>query len=39
MVKDWTALQEEIRKLYHVENKPLIEVMRLVKGKHGFHAS
>ncbi|KFY09883.1 hypothetical protein V492_05302 [Pseudogymnoascus sp. VKM F-4246] len=39
MVKDWNAVQEELRQLYHVDNKPLHEVMRLVKGKHGFIAS
>ncbi|KFY38616.1 hypothetical protein V494_04301 [Pseudogymnoascus sp. VKM F-4513 (FW-928)] len=39
MVKDWDAVQEELRQLYHVDNKPLHEVMRLVKGKHGFTAS
>ncbi|KAM5361828.1 hypothetical protein ACJZ2D_012858 [Fusarium nematophilum] len=35
MTKDWEPYQEEIRKLYQVEAKPLAEVMRLVEGKHG----
>lgn len=39
MVKDWEPLRDEIRTLYQVENNPLSEVMRLVKGKHGFIAS
>jgi len=39
MAKDWDVLQEEIKKLYHIEDKPLKEVMRLIKGRHGFHAS
>lgn len=38
MAKDWQSLQEEIRQLYHVENKTLIEVMRVIKGRHGFQA-
>ena len=38
MAKDWSSVQEEIRQLYHVENKPLNEVMRVIKGRHGFHA-
>ncbi|KAK1770065.1 ankyrin repeat-containing domain protein [Phialemonium atrogriseum] len=39
MVKEWSPLKEEIRQLYQIEKKPLHEVMRLVKGKHRFHAS
>ncbi|KAK5657909.1 hypothetical protein OQA88_2458 [Cercophora sp. LCS_1] len=39
MAKDWTLVQDEIHRLYHKENKPLVEVMRLVKGKFGFVAS
>jgi Clr5 domain len=39
MAKDWEPLQDEIQKLYHTDNKPLSEVMRLIKGKHGFIAS
>lgn len=39
MVKDWTGVKKDVERLYHVENKPLSEVMRLVKGLHGFHAS
>jgi hypothetical protein len=39
MAKDWEPLHDEIRELYHVKNKPLAEVMRVVKGKHGFVAS
>ena len=39
MTKDWEPLRGEIRELYHDKNKPLAEVMRLVKGKHGFVAS
>jgi hypothetical protein len=39
MAKDWTPLKEDIRKLYCSEDKPLKEVMRLIKGRHGFHAS
>jgi hypothetical protein len=39
MVKNWEPLKEEIKKLYHTEDKPLKEVMRLIKGKYDFHAS
>ncbi|KAF5013093.1 hypothetical protein FDECE_920 [Fusarium decemcellulare] len=39
MTKDWEPYQDEIRRLYQVEGKKLREVMRLVKGKHGFIAS
>jgi hypothetical protein len=39
MPKEWDDVKEEIRKLYKTENKTLLEVMRLMKGKHGFHAS
>lgn len=39
MVKDWDRFHDDIRKLYHVENNPLREVMRIIKGKHGFQAS
>ncbi|KIW16330.1 hypothetical protein PV08_06381 [Exophiala spinifera] len=39
MAKDWEPLHDEIRELYHVKNKPLAEVMRLMKGKHSFIAS
>jgi hypothetical protein len=39
MVKDWTGVKGDIKRLYDVENKPLSEVMRLIKGLHGFHAS
>ncbi|KEF58383.1 uncharacterized protein A1O9_06309 [Exophiala aquamarina CBS 119918] len=39
MVKDWSSLQEDIKMLYHVEGQPLKEVMRIIKGRHGFHAS
>ncbi|RSL74001.1 hypothetical protein CEP53_000596 [Fusarium sp. AF-6] len=39
MTKDWEPLREEIRRLYHLDGKPLAEVMRLVQGKHGFIAS
>lgn len=39
MTKDWEPLQDEIRNLYLTEDKPLDEVMRLVKGKHSFIAS
>ncbi|KIW65942.1 hypothetical protein PV04_08155 [Phialophora macrospora] len=39
MAKDWEPLHDEIRELYHVKDKPLAEVMRIVKGKHGFVAS
>jgi hypothetical protein len=39
MVKNWTGVKEDIKRLYEVENKPLSEVMRLIKGLHGFHAS
>jgi hypothetical protein len=39
MVKNWEPLKEEIKKLCHTEDKPLKEVMRLMKGKYDFHAS
>ncbi|KAI9155484.1 Serine/threonine-protein phosphatase 6 regulatory ankyrin repeat subunit C [Paramyrothecium foliicola] len=39
MVKAWGPLEEEIRQLYEVENKPLAEVMRLIRGKYDFVAS
>ncbi|KAH7085249.1 ankyrin repeat-containing domain protein [Paraphoma chrysanthemicola] len=39
MVKNWAGVKEDIERLYHVENKPLSEVMRLIKGLHQFHAS
>ena len=39
MVKDWAGIKTDIERLYHVENKPLLEAMRLIKGLHGFHAS
>jgi hypothetical protein len=39
MTKDWEPLREEIRKLYMSEDKPLDEVMRLVRGRHNFIAS
>ena len=38
MTKDWSSLQEEIRQLYHVEGNTLNEVMRVIKGRHGFQA-
>lgn len=39
MAKDWAPLEEDIRDLYHVKNKPLKEVMRLIRGRHNFIAS
>jgi len=40
MTKDWSLLiQEEIRQLYHERNRPLPEVMRVVREKYGFIAS
>jgi hypothetical protein len=39
MAKDWESVRGEIHRLYKVENLPLAEVMRLVKGKFGLVAS
>ncbi|ETN39454.1 uncharacterized protein HMPREF1541_05677 [Cyphellophora europaea CBS 101466] len=39
MAKDWAPLQEDVRDLYHLKNKPLKEVMRLIRGRHNFIAS
>lgn len=39
MTKNWEPIKDDIRMLYTVEKKPLAEVMRLIRGKHGFAAS
>ncbi|KAM6509564.1 hypothetical protein FALCPG4_017216 [Fusarium falciforme] len=39
MTKNWEPLQEEIRRLYMSEDKPLDEVIRLIRGKYDFIAS
>ncbi|RSL73496.1 hypothetical protein BHE90_001201 [Fusarium euwallaceae] len=39
MTKDWEPLRREIERLYMSEDKPLDEVMRLVRGKYDFIAS
>lgn len=35
----WTQHQADIKQLYFHEKKPLTEVMRLMKDKHGFRAT
>lgn len=39
MTKDWDPLRDEIQQLYHVENRKLTEVMRIIHGRHDFKAS
>jgi len=39
VAKDWESVQEDIRKHYQDENKPLLEVMRLIKESRGFDRS
>ncbi|KAK1658237.1 ankyrin repeat-containing domain protein [Colletotrichum godetiae] len=39
MTKDWDPLRDEIKQLYQVEDRKLIEVMRIIQGRHGFKAS
>ncbi|KAK1465685.1 hypothetical protein CMEL01_11677 [Colletotrichum melonis] len=39
MTKDWDPLRGEIQQLYQVENRKLIEVMRIIQGRHSFKAS
>ncbi|KAF4869420.1 hypothetical protein CGCSCA1_v011317 [Colletotrichum siamense] len=39
MTKDWDPLRDEIKQLYHVENRKLTEVMRIIHGRHDFKAS
>lgn len=39
MAKDWDLVKDELQQLYHVENRPLREVMELLQDKYGFKAS
>lgn len=39
MSKDWERYKVEITRLYVTHRKPLREVRRLMKGRHGFDAS
>ncbi|KAK2771254.1 hypothetical protein CKAH01_14403 [Colletotrichum kahawae] len=39
MTFDWDSVKEDIHDLYHVKNKALKEVMRIIHGRHGFKAS
>ncbi|KAK7418474.1 hypothetical protein QQX98_003967 [Neonectria punicea] len=36
MTKQWEVRKEQIRVLYHDEGRKLTDVMRLMKGRHGF---
>lgn len=39
MVKNWEPVKQDIRRLYIEEDEKLEEVMRRIKGTHGFQAS
>lgn len=37
--RDWEAHRERFIRLYQVEERPLKEVMEIMKDRHGFHAT
>ncbi|KAF5484615.1 hypothetical protein CGCS363_v014147 [Colletotrichum siamense] len=39
MTIDWEPVKADIHDLYHVRNKTLDDVMRIMRGRHGFSAS
>ncbi|KAF4427845.1 hypothetical protein CGCF413_v014561 [Colletotrichum fructicola] len=39
MAIDWEPVKADIHDLYHVRNKTLDDVMRIIRGRHGFSAS
>ncbi|KAK1848467.1 hypothetical protein CCHR01_08929 [Colletotrichum chrysophilum] len=39
MTIDWEPVKADIHDLYHVQNKTLDDVMRIIRGRHGFSAS